>query len=146
MRVLINHPFLLEADLERISALGLNSGAMMRLRDALIGLSSAEIPLDRGAVHSQLSKLGLDKLVELVERSNTHKSDRFADPDAAAIEAEKGWRHTLALHEQQVGMRRALVAAERELDAEGSEDAWSRIVELQKLLASTDELQLPSES
>ncbi len=146
LRVLFNHPFLLEADLERISALELNSGAMMRLRDALIDLTSADIPLDRGAVRSQLSSLGLDKLVELVERSNTHKSDRFADPDAAPVEAENGWRHTLALHEQQVGLRRALLAAERELDAEGSEDAWTRIVELQKQLASTDELQLPSES
>jgi hypothetical protein len=43
-------------------------------------------------------------------------------------------------------LRKALAAAERDLNAEGSEDAWSRIVEIKKLLASTEDLKLPSGS
>ena len=145
MRALLNHPWLIETEIETISKLELTAPAMLKLRDALLMVVSDNISLDRSEVRTQLSKLGLDHLVELVERSNTHKSDRFADPETAAVEAEKGWRHTLALHAQQVGLQRALEAAERELDAEGSEDAWSRIVELKRQLASSEDLQFPND-
>ena len=88
----------------------------------------------------------MSKVVDLCERAITHKCDRFAGPEADAVEAETGWRHTLALHELQSMLRKALAAAERDLNAEGSEDAWSRIVEIKKLLASTEDLKLPSGS
>lgn len=146
LRTLLNHPWLIEAEAERISAIELTSGALSRLRDALMSLLSGDISLDRAAVRSQLSDLGLDKVVELVERAITHKSDRFAEPDAAEVEAEKGWRHTLALHEQQTGLRKALLAAEEAWNAEGSEDALARILEIQRLMASSEDLNLPNET
>ena len=141
---LLRHPWLIEAEAERISTVQFTSGAMMRLRDALLALASEEISLDSTHVRSQLERSGLLKVVELVERSITHKCDRFADPDADAVEVEKGWRHTLALHEQQSMLRVALAAAERDMNADGSEDAWSRIIEIQRLLASSEDLKIPS--
>jgi DNA primase len=143
---LINHPWLVEADLERIAAIEFTSGAVTRLRDALVASASSDKTLDSAEVRSQLGVSGLSKVVDLCERAITHKSDRFAGPEADAVEADTGWRHTLALHERQSMLRKALAAAERDLNAEGSEDAWSRIVEIKKLLASTEDLKLPSGS
>ena len=145
LRTLINHPWMIEAEAERISTIELSSGALSRLRDTLISLLSSDIPLDSSSIRSQLTSSGLDKVMELLERAITHRSDRFAEPAAAEVEVEKGWRHTLALHEQQTGLRKALAAAEQAFHAEGSEDALSRIVEIQRQLASSEDLQLPDE-
>jgi len=132
---LLNHPWLLEARCEEVAELALTSPPLIRLRDALLGLLAQGIALDRGEVRSQLTKLGLDKVVAMAERAITHKSDRFAEPDAHAAGVESGWRHAVALHQSQVGLKRALDAAERDWRADPSEDAWGRIAEIQHQLA-----------
>jgi DNA primase len=68
----------------------------------------------------------------MAERAITHKSDKFAEPEAEPADVEAGWRHTVALHESQVGMKRALAAAERDWQAEPTEEAWDRIAEIQQ--------------
>ncbi len=90
--------------------------------------------LDSPGLHSHLSKLGVGKIVDLVQRSMTHKCDRFAEPNAERAEVESGWRHALALHDRQLGLRRSLEAAERAWHEERSEEAFARICELQGLL------------
>jgi DNA primase len=47
---------------------------------------------------------------------------------------EAGWRHAVALHEAQVGLRRQLEAAEQAYRAEPSEDSLARILEIQQQL------------
>jgi len=138
LRTILNHPWLLEEEAETIAGLDLTSASLSRLRDALLSLQAEEISLDRSELRSQLSQLSLGKVVDLVERANTHKSDRFSEPDAARSEVEVGWRHTLAMHAQQSSLRRDLAAAERVWLQDGSEDALARICEIQRLLARTD--------
>ena len=94
---------------------------------------------------SQLSLTGLGKVVELVERSVTHRSDRFAEPDAPQAEVEVGWRHALALHERQVGLQKSLEAAVQAWHRDGSEDALARICEIQGLLARSSQSPLFAE-
>jgi DNA primase len=76
--------------------------------------------------------------VALVERANTHRGDRFAEPEASREEVEAGWKHALALHERQVGLGRSREAAERAWHETGSEEAWARICEIQRLSACAD--------
>jgi DNA primase len=127
---LLNHPWLLEARCEEVAELVLTSPPLIRLRDALLGLLAQNIALDRGEVRSQLTKLGLDKVVAMAERAITHRSDKFAQADADAAGVESGWQHAVALHHAQVGQKRALDAAERALHADPSEEDLARIVEL----------------
>jgi DNA primase len=84
-----------------------------------------------------LNVSGLNRVIDLVERSVTHRSDRFAEPDAPRAEVEVGWRHTLALHERQVGLQKSLEAAVQAYHQDGSEDALARICEIQGLLAKS---------
>jgi DNA primase len=146
LRTLVNHPWLVEQDAELIARLELGSPAMARLRDALLSLLSDNISLDRAQIRSQLERSSLDKVFDLVERAITHRCDRFAEPDADAAEVETGWRHTLALHERQTGLRKALAAAERTFHEEGSEDALARIVEIQRQIASSETIDFPTET
>ena len=134
------------AQAERVASIEFTSGAMARLRDGLLSIIPDDISLDSTHIRSQLDQLGLKKVVELVERAITHRSDRFAEPDADAVEVETGWRHTLALHERQNGLRKALVVAGSIWNADGNEDALARIVELQRQLASPEELKISTDT
>ena len=145
LKCLINHPWLLADHAEDISSLSLTSEALDRLRTALLSVVNEENSLDRSTLRTQLERLSLTRLVDLVERAITHKSDRFAEPDAVPAVVEAGWCHTLALHERQVGLRGQLAAAERALDEEGSEDALARIREIQQQLANAENLEFPTD-
>jgi DNA primase len=138
MRTLLNHPWLLEEHAEEIAALPFTAPGLIRLRDGLLMLQASDNSLDRHELRSQLEGLSLDKAVDLVERAVTHKSDKFAEADADRAEVETGWRHALALHKRQLGLRKALEAAERAWHEEGSEDALARICEIQRLMAGSE--------
>jgi DNA primase len=145
MRALTHHPWLLDRYAEDVASLELTSDPIRRLRDGLMMCMAEEKSLDSTTLRSQLERLGLHKVLDLIERANTHRSDRFAEPDAETAEVEAGWRHTLALHNRQTGLNRALKAAERAWHEEGSEDALARICEIQRRMASPDDLEFPTE-
>jgi DNA primase len=135
LKTLLNHPWLIDEHSEEIAAMTLSSAPFARLRDGLLAHQAVENNLDSARLRSQLSVTGLGKVVDLVERSVTHRSDRFAEPEAPRAEVEVGWRHALALHERQVGLQKSLEAAVQAYHRDGSEDALARICEIQGLLA-----------
>lgn len=141
MRTLLNHPWLLETQCEAVAELTLTAQPLVHLRDALLQLLADNVSLERGSVRTQLSARGLDKVIALAEKVITHRSDRFAEPDAEPSDVEAGWQHTLALHESQVGLKHALAAAERDFHAEPSEESWARIAEIQDRLARAVHIQ-----
>jgi len=139
IKTVLNHPWLIEEHAEALAALELTSAPAARLRDAILMNHALENALDSSGLRTQLRLSGLGKVVELVERSVTHRSDRFAEPDAPQAEVEVGWRHALALHERQVGLQKSLDAAVQAYHQDGSEDALARICEIQGLLARTSQ-------
>jgi DNA primase len=141
IRTLLNHPWLLEMHCEAVAELTLTAAPLVRIRDALLQLLVENASLERGEVRTQLTSRGLEKVIAMAEKVITHKSDRFAEPDAEPADVEAGWQHTLALHESQVGLQRALAAAERDFHAEPSEEALARIAEIQERLARGIEVQ-----
>ena len=145
LKTLLNHPWLIEEHSEEIAAHNLASRPSPALRDAILALQALENDLDSTVIRTQLSVSGLDKVIDLVERSVTHRSDRFAEPDAPRAEVEVGWRHALALHERQVGLQKSLEAAVQAYHRDGSEDALARICEIQGLLAKSSQLPLFAE-
>ena len=138
LRILINHPWLIDDHAEEIVAITFSHPSLERLRDALLSLKSNDISLDTNGLRSQLENLNLQQVVSLVEQAIPHWSHRFAEPDADPAEVETGWRHTLMLHERQKGLKTALEAAERAFHDEGSEETFARICEVQRLIASLD--------
>ena len=131
---LLNHPWLLEARCEDVAQVTLTSQPLIRLRDALLDLLARNSPLDGPSVRSQLTASGLEKVIAMVDRAITHKSDKFAERDADPSDVEAGWEHAVALHESQVGLKRALLSAEQAYHTDPSEDALAHILELQEQL------------
>jgi DNA primase len=135
IRTLLNHPWLLEARCEEIAELTLTSPPLARLRDGLLDLLARNASLEREQLRAQLSNLGLDKILAMVERASTHKSDRFAEPEAASAESKRLGR-CVAIHETQVGLRQELQAAEQAWATDPSEETWQRIAEIQGRLSA----------
>lgn len=139
MATLLNHPRLIEDHAELISVLELSSPAVSSLRNALLSALAAEKALDRAALRTHVSQQGLDQVLILVEKSITHRCDKFADPEAGHDEVDSGWRHTLELHQRALGLSKSLEAAERLWHADQSQDAFDRIQELKQQMDRIDE-------
>ena len=131
IRTLINHPWLATEDAERLSEVNFTAPVLSRLLDAILAAVSLDNSLDSSGLRSHLDQTGFGGVLDLVDRSVTHKCDRFAEPNAGHAEVEAGWRHALALHERQVGLKAALESAERAWHEDRNEDAFQRICELQ---------------
>jgi DNA primase len=130
IQAVLNHPWLADEHAEDLAGLQLTSPALSRLRDAILSAQAVDNSLDTATLRSHLSRSGALKALALIEGRISHKCDRFAEPEADRAEVEDGWRHALALHERQVGLRRSLEAAEQAWHEDRSEAAYARICDL----------------
>lgn len=130
MRTLLNHPWLIEQECERLAELTLTAPPLARLRDAMLNVVADHGSLDTALLRSHLTDAGLGQIAAAAERVS-HRGDRFAEADADRDTVEAGWKHTVALHESQVGLKRAMQQAEQEYLFDQSEAALARILEIQ---------------
>jgi DNA primase len=133
LRILLNHPWMLEEHSETIAGIAFTAAPLAHLRDALLVLQTRTIPLDSVAVRTQLTSSGFGTIMSLIDQHATHKSDRFAELDAARDLVEEGWRDVLRLQAREVGLQQPLHDAEKAWSEHQSEEAFDRIVELQQL-------------
>jgi DNA primase len=137
IRTLLNHPWLILDEAETIADLTFEEPGLAKVRDRLLSSVMDENLLDSQSLATHLSGLGLAPVLALVQRAITHKGDKFADPEADRAAVETGWHHAVALHRKEA-LRRELATAAQTWHDEGSEEAFSRICELQSLLNLTD--------
>jgi DNA primase len=129
LRALLNHPWLLEANCEGVAALAFTSAPLAKLRDALLALLAGEGPLEGPELRTRLTRAGHGSVLAMLERTASHRVDRFVEPDAARAEVEAGWRDLLGLQEAQVGGKRALAEVVRAFAADPTEENWRQLTE-----------------
>ncbi|MCC7253990.1 DNA primase [Hyphomicrobium sp.] len=134
LKVLLNHPWLIEEQAEAIAGLPFTSTALSALRDAILSAHALDNSLDTETLRTHLNKSSVGKVLTLVERAVSHKCDRFAEPEAGRTEVEDGWRHALAMHDRHVGLQRSLEAAEQAWHEDRSEASFARICDLKRQL------------
>jgi len=136
LRTLATHPWLIEEVAEELAAIEFHTASFGLLRDALLNACADEKNLDTLSLRNHLEASGYAPNLEQTERMATNKCHAFAEPDADRVIVENGWRHILSLHQQQ-SLRDQLSEAEREYSRNLDEDALARILELQRLIATT---------
>lgn len=136
VKAILNHPWLIDDYAEAFAATTFSSTALSALRDEILNLHAMQNSLDSFTLRSQLSKTGVSKVVDLVARTITHRSDRFAEPEASATDVETGFRHVLALHERQDSLERSLKAAEEAWYRDCTPEAEARLLDLKRQLAN----------
>ena len=135
LKALLNHPFLIDDHAEDLAKVEFASPALSSLRDLVLQLHAVTNSLDTATLRSQLSKSGLIKVVDLVARTITHTSDRFAELEASAAVAESGFQHVLALHQRQDGLERILASAQEAWHRDCTQEAEERILEIKRQIA-----------
>lgn len=135
LKTLMNHPWLIDLHAEAIASIEFASSALSALRDEILAVHAQQNSLDTATLRSQLTKSGVAKVVDLVARTITHKSDRFAEPDASATEVEAAWYHILALHQRQDALGRALKLAEEAWYRDCTEEAETRLLDIKRQIA-----------
>ncbi|MBY0559303.1 DNA primase [Hyphomicrobium sp.] len=135
LKTLINHPWLIDEHSEAVAVIEFASPAISALRDEILAVHARQNSLDSATLRTQLSKSGVAKVVDLVARTITHKSDRFAEPDASATDVEAAWHHILALQQRQAELGLALKNAEEAWYRDCTEDAENRLLDIKRQIA-----------
>ncbi|MGQ0456174.1 MAG: DNA primase [Hyphomicrobium sp.] len=135
LKTLLNHPWLIDEHSEQVAELNFQSAALAGLRDQILAIHAGANSLDSASLATQLSQTGVSKVVDLVARTITHASDRFAEPKASAADVETAWTHILALHQRQDALERLLTAAEEAWRRDCSEEAWARLLDIKRQIA-----------
>ncbi len=132
VKTLLNHPWLIDEYSEVVVGIEFGTPSLSALRDEILAVHARQNSLDSATLHTQLSKSGVAKVVDLVARTITHASDRFAESDASTTDVEAAWCHTLALHEQLVALKRELKVAEEAWRLDCTAEASERFLELNR--------------
>ena len=132
VKTLINHPWLIDEHSEMVAGIEFASTALSSLRDQILAIHAQQNSLDSASLRSQLSKTGVAKVVDLVARTITHISDRFAEPEASTADVEAAWYHILALHQRQDALERELKAAEEAWYRDCTEEAERRLLDIKR--------------
>ncbi len=135
LKAILNHPWLIDQYSEALAELSFTAGALVALRDEILNLHATTNSLDTSTLRTQLSKTGVSKVVDLVARTITHTSDRFAEPEASTTDVETGWRHILALHQRHGNLEHMLKRAEEAWCKDCTEEAWARLSDIQHQIA-----------
>ena len=135
LKTLMNHPWLIDEHSEAIAAVEFASQPLSALRDEILAVHARQNSLDSATLGTQLSKSGVAKVVDLVARTITHISDRFAEPDASITDVEAAWTHVLALHQRQDALERALKAAEEAWYRDCTEEAETHLLDIKRQIA-----------
>jgi DNA primase len=135
LKTLVNHPWLIDDHSEAIASIDFVSTALSALRDEILAIHARQNCLDTATLRSQLSKSGVAKVVDLIARTITHASDRFAEPEASAADVEAAWDHILALHKRQDALGRTLKLAEEEWYRDCTEEAETRLLDIKRQIA-----------
>ncbi len=145
LKTVLNHPHLIDEDSEALAELVLTSNALSGLRDEILAIHARTISLDSATLHTQLTKSGVAKVVDLVARTVTHASDRFAEQSATATEVAAAWHHILALQQREGSLMIALKSAEEAWYRDCTPEAEARLLDIKREFARLDAIDLDGE-
>lgn len=131
LATVINHPSLINEELETLSALDMPNSELAALSRAVVATAEAGKDLDSEALQSHLMSLGLTRALAGVFRQNTYHFWPFARPASPLEEARGGLKHIIGLLQQR-RMAGEVDAAQREFARDMTERAWVRLEGLQR--------------
>jgi DNA primase len=135
---LINHPALAETRLEGLAHLEFGSPSARKLFSALLDLVMADHDISGADLRSGLGARGFGAAIDKMEGLLRGQGIWQVDPEIAALDAETGLTHALALHYKSVELNRALKAAENALDVDWTEDSFKVLQDIKNQITTVD--------
>lgn len=138
LRLIVDHPWLLDDYAEDFAELPLSVAAMSRLRDAILDVFARIEGLDTQTMRDQLCNLGYQDCLTLVDRANALRPAHAANDENQNQAVEEIWRHVVFRHTAIRKLEGELADAERALEQSGSEADFERLVAIKQSLSSID--------
>ncbi len=135
---LINHPALAESRLESLAGVEFGSPGARKLFAAVLDLIMADHDISGADLRTALGGRGFGPEIEKMDALLTGQGIWQIGPDTAAIDAETGLRHALALHYKSVELNKALKAAENALDVDWTEDSFKVLQDIKNQITTVD--------
>ncbi|HSR71384.1 MAG TPA: DNA primase [Kiloniellales bacterium] len=126
LAALVNHPELVQEEVESLAGLGFTSGPYAEFCGRLLDLAAGAPDLDTASVRCHLTDQGFSGILAEILRPEVYVHGRFARREGSLEEARRGVREILAEHRR----RRAAgetAAAERHLAEVMTDEALSRL-------------------
>ncbi len=135
---LLNHPVLIEKQIERLAALEFRSRGAKKMLAALIDALGLD-PVAAGQdMTSKLKESGFGAEIELMQALLARQGIWQSGADIDPGDAEVGLNHALALHYKSVELNKELRSAELALGQGPSEKSFERLRDIQNQITSVD--------
>jgi DNA primase len=139
LQAVINHPWLLDEQLETLAGVEFRHPDAERIKSALIDIGAHTMASDNApdgdAMRAELGRRGLGELVGRVERSITTTAVWGAGIDAAPADALMTWNQLIALHRQWHSLIKELKDAEQALGRASTEANYSWLQDVKARLS-----------
>ncbi|PWR25693.1 DNA primase [Zavarzinia aquatilis] len=124
---LVRHPRLLPRVDDELVRLEIDSPPLDRLRSALLSMSFNVPGLDSDKVKGHLADVGLAETFAHLEDDRFLGLHGIARSDMTIDLVEEGWRHVLALHRRQTGLKAELSEAQASYEASPTDAGIRRV-------------------
>ncbi len=135
---IINHPSLAEPRLEALAGLEFRSVGARKLFATLLELIMADHDIGGADLRAVLVERGFGPEIEKMEVLLKGQGIWQVEPEVAALDAETGLAHALALHYKSVELNKSLRAAQNALDVEWTEDSFKRLQDILSQITTVD--------
>ena len=130
MATVLNHPQVLEDDLEIFATLKFSNQQLDKLRNQLLSTIGSEVDLDRDTLLAHLEEKGLALIIRSLLGSAVVKTNRFAAREADWSVVEKGWKDLIRRMSSIEVLHNDFLAAQEAYALSETEENWDRIVTL----------------
>ena len=138
----LNHPFLLEEELETLDRLTIEDASLDKVRRELLHAASSGQSLDSQGLRDHLTDRGLGAVYQAMEQSSLLKSGTpFTQPGAAAHVVRLGFTHAVHLYRKRTDLENERISAATALKSDETEESRLKLDEVdkaQKALAGSE--------
>jgi len=134
IKILLAHPWLIDEHDEEIAAVTLKNEDCKSIRDELLAVHQAELPLDSANLMYHLTERGCGPRLDRVNCLITHQSDGEFLADDAKDRVLAGWRHILSLHNRGGTLEKALREAEEDYLRDQNSENFARLCAIRQQL------------
>ena len=135
---LVNHPALIETRMEALAALDFASPATRGIMNAMLDLVGRDHDISAEELGAALGARGFGEALERMGGLLKAQGVWQSAVETAALDAETGLKHALALHYKSVQLNRELKAAELALGDDPSEETFERLRDIQNQITTVD--------
>jgi len=128
----VNHPFLLDEELDALTGLTIEDASLDKVRRELLHAASSGQSLESQGLRDHLTDRGLGGVYQAMEQRPLLRSMPFTQPGAPAHVVREGWSHAVNRHRKGTDLEEERILAAAALKSDDTEESRLRLVELDK--------------